>query len=151
MLAMDSLGSEGESGNNWGWLEGIEDKKEEYFWGTKLGAGSFGDVRLVKKKKTGDEFAAKLMSRQQMEREGPEQVEMECKVLTKLKGAPYTIKMDQFWSDRAHVFIVTEIARGGELLGEIKARCAANKSKGIADVALSVETARFYLAGTTYI
>ena len=150
MLQMDSLGSDG--GSDWEWVADITDKKEEYLWGAKLGAGSFGDVRVVKKIATGEKFAAKLMSREKMEREGAEQVQTECVVLNRLQQPQprNVIKLDQFWADPTHVFIVTELCPGGELLAEIKKQRTANNAKAgqFAQRALPFETARFYLAET---
>ena len=68
MLRIESSGDE--DSHQWEWLEGIDDKKEDYLWGKELGQGSFGAVRMVKNKQTDMRFAAKLMSREQMDREG---------------------------------------------------------------------------------
>jgi serine/threonine protein kinase len=146
MLRIESSGDE--DSHQWEWLEGIDDKKEDYLWGKVLGQGSFGAVRMVKNKQTEMRFAAKLMSREQMDREGGgDLVEMECKVLEKLSGTPFIIQMDQYWADSSSVFITTEVCSGGELLGEIKARCEENTKNGVLDKALPLQSAQFYLAG----
>eukprot|EP00116_Pleurobrachia_bachei_P002683 sb/3462945/ len=78
-----------------------------------LGYGSFSQVRLCQHRKTGIDYAVKIIDKTRYD------VEEEVHVLLRYSGHPNIISYKDIYDDGRKVFIVLELMQGGELLDQI--------------------------------
>eukprot|EP00884_Botryococcus_braunii_P014384 jgi/Botrbrau1/22947/Bobra.0030s0022.1 len=100
---------------------------EEYTLGDELGKGGFGQVRVAVSRATGKEYACKTI-RKSLDAPGVSPVaqaahlanlEKEVSVLRRLQGTLSVVHLESVFEDEAHVHIVMEYCRGGELLHHV--------------------------------
>lgn len=88
---------------------------EMYHIGPSIGSGSFGDVRLVTHKLSGERMAMKCVDRGGISDVGEvERVSREAFILTSLDH-PHVIRLLEVFTDNTKLFIVMECAFGGSL------------------------------------
>eukprot|EP01016_Furgasonia_blochmanni_P055827 TRINITY_DN9404_c0_g1_i7.p1 TRINITY_DN9404_c0_g1~~TRINITY_DN9404_c0_g1_i7.p1 ORF type:complete len:557 (-),score=52.58 TRINITY_DN9404_c0_g1_i7:651-2321(-) len=81
---------------------------------TVLGRGSYGEVMMVRKVDTGQQFAMKIIDKNFLSKEKKQyQVYVEREVLTKLRH-PNVIKLYYSFQDRHKLYFVVELMDGGE-------------------------------------
>ncbi|XP_041132635.1 LOW QUALITY PROTEIN: ribosomal protein S6 kinase alpha-5-like [Polyodon spathula] len=80
-----------------------------------LGEGSFSICRKCIHKKTGQEFAVKIISKR-ME----SQTQKEIAALKLCEVHPNVVKLHEIYHDQLHTFMVLELLKGGELLERIR-------------------------------
>ncbi|XP_078418143.1 ribosomal protein S6 kinase alpha-5 isoform X3 [Cetorhinus maximus] len=80
-----------------------------------LGEGSFSICRRCRNKKTGQEFAVKIVSKR-MEAN----TQREIAALKLCEGHPNIVKLHDVHHDQLHTFLVMELLKGGELLERIR-------------------------------
>ncbi len=95
--------------------------------GQQLGRGGFGSVQVVRRFKSGKEFACKSIAKKlavagQAAAVAAKQVQhldnirREIAVMRKLRGTLNVVAVKEVYEDDAEVHIVMELCRGGELL-----------------------------------
>ncbi|KAA8494117.1 Serine/threonine-protein kinase CBK1 [Porphyridium purpureum] len=100
-----------------------------------LGKGAFGEVKLVRKKDSGQYFAMKKLIKKDMGRQ--EQVShawSERHVLVKA-DSPYICRLNYAFQDASHLYLVMEYLPGGDLMGLL-----------ITKDTIPEEDSRFYVA-----
>uniref|UniRef100_A0A8C6ULY7 Ribosomal protein S6 kinase n=1 Tax=Neogobius melanostomus TaxID=47308 RepID=A0A8C6ULY7_9GOBI len=80
-----------------------------------LGEGSFSICRRCTHKKTGQQFAVKIVSKR-MEA----QTQREIAALKLCDGHPNIVKLHEIYHDQLHTYLVLELLGGGELLERIR-------------------------------
>ncbi|CAK9030650.1 Calcium/calmodulin-dependent protein kinase type 1 (CaM kinase I) (MnCaMKI), partial [Durusdinium trenchii] len=105
-------------GGDAGPQEAFEDRFEV---GNLLGKGNFSEVKTATDKKTGEVLAVKIMKKRKITREEYEAIMSEIAILADMDH-PNVIKMHGMWEDKNHVYVVTELAKGGELFDRIVQR-----------------------------
>uniref|UniRef100_A0A3Q2DKR2 Ribosomal protein S6 kinase n=1 Tax=Cyprinodon variegatus TaxID=28743 RepID=A0A3Q2DKR2_CYPVA len=80
-----------------------------------LGEGSFSICRRCTHKKTGQQYAVKIVSKR-MEA----QTQREIAALKLCDGHPNIVKLHEIYHDQLHTFLVLELLGGGELLERIR-------------------------------
>ena len=91
---------------------------EVYKVGKTLGSGSFGEVRQVTHRVTGQERAVKIFRKDLNKLEDYFHINSEISILKQLDH-PTVIKLFEFFEDEKRVYLVLEKCNGGELLNEI--------------------------------
>mmetsp|Transcript_42789 Transcript_42789/g.64393 ORF Transcript_42789/g.64393 Transcript_42789/m.64393 type:complete len:807 (+) Transcript_42789:41-2461(+) len=82
---------------------------------TILGAGTFGQVWLVNKKGTKDVYALKIQNKRELiQHHQVDGVKREKDIMTKLDH-PFIIKLFNTYQDDKNIFMLMQIAQGGEL------------------------------------
>ena len=97
--------------------------EEKYLLGDELGRGGFGVVRVVSKKKSGKQYAAKSIKKVlevpnlSIERQAAHlaNIKREISVLYRLRGTLNVVHFEEALEDDEYVHIVMELCRGGEL------------------------------------
>ena len=89
-----------------------------YQVGKNLGSGSYGEVKLIVHKITGQERAAKVFRKSSDQHDVYIKTKNEIEVLKKLNH-PSIIKMFEYFEDDNRLYIVLEKCDGGELFYEI--------------------------------
>eukprot|EP00058_Branchiostoma_floridae_P000062 XP_002585550.1 hypothetical protein BRAFLDRAFT_126049 [Branchiostoma floridae] len=79
-----------------------------------LGDGSFSVCRRCRSKKTGEDYAVKIVSRRAVG------VAREIQCLQQCQGHPNIVKLVDVYHDQVHSYIVLELLKGGELLDRIR-------------------------------
>jgi 5'-AMP-activated protein kinase catalytic alpha subunit len=91
----------------------------KYRVGRQLGAGAFGQVRLCTHLDTGQEYAVKIMELNRVKELGMSvNVRREISIMKKLDH-PNVIKLIEVLKSDTHIFIVCELATGGDLFDKI--------------------------------
>lgn len=85
----------------------------------QLGDGAFSKVVLGRHKRTGREFAVKIIDRSKMHWGGRDALEDEIQNMRKLKEAPNVVKFQDVFYEEVRCFLVIELLPGGELFGRI--------------------------------
>eukprot|EP00298_Acanthocystis_sp_HF-20_P005489 c15639_g1_i2.p1 GENE.c15639_g1_i2~~c15639_g1_i2.p1 ORF type:complete len:481 (+),score=188.99 c15639_g1_i2:31-1443(+) len=102
-----------------------------------IGRGAFGEVRLVKKKDTGQVFAIKILRKADMINKGQvEHVRAERDILA-ASSNPWTVKLYFSFQDEDNLYLVMEFVAGGDMMTLLIKK----------DIFTEEET-RFYLAET---
>ncbi|XP_064621307.1 ribosomal protein S6 kinase alpha-5-like isoform X2 [Lineus longissimus] len=78
-----------------------------------LGDGSFSVCRKCVHKKTGNEYAVKIVSRRQ-------DCSREINLLKMCQGHPNIVKLHDVYHDELHTYIILDLLKGGELLDRIR-------------------------------
>jgi len=94
------------------------DIKDKYIFEKTLGQGSFGEVKKIKNKTTGDEFACKMINKADMQQEDLLALQTEVEILSQIDH-PNVVKLFEVWEDKAKFYMVMEIMTGGELFDRI--------------------------------
>lgn len=94
-------------------------------------------------------FAVKIMDKAFVSRLNKVATVMaERRILSKLKSK-WVIDLHYSWSDEDYLYMVMELAPGGELLGMINSSRREKEADGVSHSACSVDVSRFYLAELT--
>lgn len=90
-----------------------------YKIGKCLGKGSYGEVRLVTERKTGQERAVKIFRKSVLQtKKVTEQLHKEIEILKKIDH-PNIIKIFEYFEDEKKMYIIMEKCEGGELYSQI--------------------------------
>ncbi|EAR92243.2 calmodulin-domain kinase (macronuclear) [Tetrahymena thermophila SB210] len=95
-----------------------KDIREDYFFERHLAQGEFGDIRIVKHKKTGQSRALKIVAKNKLGVK-EKQVLNEIKILSKLDH-PNIIKLYEYYQDRYAYYLIFELLLGGQLIEYIQ-------------------------------
>ena len=87
----------------------------DYTFGKNLGSGSFGTVRQVLHKPTGQTRAVKILKKSEQDEQ---QLILEVDILAKLSH-PNIMQIYEFFDDSKNFYIVSEFCSGGELFDTI--------------------------------
>jgi len=94
-----------------------KDIKDFYEFGKTLGVGSFAIVKECVSKKDGQSYAVKIIDKKHIE--GQEaMIQSEVSVIKKLSH-PNIICLKEFYESERDIYLVTDLARGGELFDRI--------------------------------
>ena len=93
----------------------------DYEIGKQLGEGRFSIVKSCIHKKSGVERAVKIIDKDVMEPEEKELMRTEISIL-KLVHHKNIVRLIDVFEDRAHIYIVMEMVKGGELFDRIVGR-----------------------------
>mmetsp|Transcript_4442 Transcript_4442/g.11360 ORF Transcript_4442/g.11360 Transcript_4442/m.11360 type:complete len:459 (+) Transcript_4442:67-1443(+) len=88
-----------------------------YEVGAVLGKGTYGSVRLARQRETGRECAVKIIDKMSTE-SSLEELAREIAMLADLQH-PNIIRLIAAYESHSHVYVVTELASGGELMHRI--------------------------------
>lgn len=102
-------------------LKNTKDVKDVYNISTKLGAGTFGTVRLGEHKVTKQKRAIKNIFKNRTSKREEDQLANEMRILQEISH-PNILPLVEYFETDTRVFIVTDIYEGGELFDEIIAR-----------------------------
>lgn len=92
-------------------------RREDYHMGPVLGKGHFAVVRKCTCKKTGQEYAVKILSIDTLISQ--ESLIAELKILRQVKPHPNVVNLiDYFYSDH-HFYVVMDLCLGGDLFAQI--------------------------------
>ncbi|CAH1791260.1 unnamed protein product [Owenia fusiformis] len=80
---------------------------------TMLGGGSFSICRKCRHKRTGVEYAVKIISRRI-------NCQQEISLLRMCQGHPNIVKLHEVYHDELHSYLVLDLLKGGELLDRIR-------------------------------
>lgn len=81
-----------------------------------IGRGAFGEVRVCKKKDTGNIYAMKIMKKIEMlKRNQVQHIRAERDILT-LANNPFVVKLHFSFQDDQHLYLVMEYLQGGDLM-----------------------------------
>ena len=95
---------------------------EQYYEvGDKIGAGAFSVVKLCKERTTGDEYAVKCLDKARHVGQLKKALDNEIAVLSRVEH-PNILKLRASYESMTHVYIVTELLKGGELMAAITER-----------------------------
>ncbi len=87
-----------------------------YTIGRELGTGTFGVVRQVANKQTGEMFALKTINKEKLDDHQMKYLEAECEVLKQVDEHPNIVKMHEIYDTPKKLHIVMELVTGGQLL-----------------------------------
>jgi len=94
--------------------------EERFFLGKKIGQGSFATVRLATEKATGSKFAVKIIPKDKIK--GKERMlKSEVQILRKMDH-PNVVSLYDSYETETHVYLITDLAEGGELFDRILAK-----------------------------
>jgi len=94
------------------------DIKDKFLFEKTLGQGSFGEVKKVKNKATGEELAVKIINKADMQQEDLLALQTEVEILSQIDH-PNVVKLFEVWEDKLKFYMVMEIMTGGELFDRI--------------------------------
>ena len=86
---------------------------------TLLGKGSFGDVKLVSHKTTGELYALKQLNKKKLVRETPLEVIRREVNIHKSLDHPNIIKLYEEYEDSEYIYLLMEYADGGSLFDQV--------------------------------
>lgn len=88
-----------------------------------LGKGSFGEVKKIQLKTTGEFRAMKIIMKQEVSKEYIQSLLNEIDILKQLDH-PNIVRIYEFYQDKVNFYLVTEYIEGGELFDRItKVKC----------------------------
>jgi len=88
--------------------------------GRVLGAGAFSRVEVCRDKKTGKEYAVKIIDKKNWYTRT--RVLQEVEILYRGRGHPNIVQLEQYFEGDAHFYVVFEMMRGGALIDHIEAQ-----------------------------
>ncbi|CAD8139617.1 unnamed protein product [Paramecium pentaurelia] len=94
------------------------DITDNYIMNKILGEGSYGQVRLVQHKKSGQQRAIKQISKKKILKEQEEAMFSEVSLLKNM-DYPNIVKLFELYQDSQNYYLVTEYLNGGELLDKL--------------------------------
>ncbi|KAJ3279510.1 Serine/threonine-protein kinase 33, partial [Blyttiomyces sp. JEL0837] len=109
----------------------VEDEaplEEKYGLGKKLGQGSFGTVRLVKDKQTGQSYACKALRKKKGSVVTYEQQQREVAIM-KIVRHPYIVQLYEVFETPKKFFLIMENCDGGELVSKIRKRGSCSEAE----------------------
>lgn len=86
--------------------------------GRVLGSGAFSSVEVCSDRKTGKEYAVKIIQKDNWYTRS--RVQQEVEILYRGRGHPNIIQLEQFFEGEDHFYLVFEMMRGGALIDHIK-------------------------------
>jgi len=87
---------------------------------TTLGTGSFGRVRLVKYKPTGEYFALKMLRKTRVvEMKQENHIKWEKKILSSIRH-PFIVNIEASFQSRIFLYLVLELVQGGEFFSLLR-------------------------------
>lgn len=103
----------------------VEDRSQSlrnfYIVGEKLGQGTFGTVRLVSKRDTGEEFAVKTIDKQNLDQDELNSLSLEIDIISQIDH-PNIVKTFEVYDEEDSINIVMECMTGGELFDRVRTR-----------------------------
>eukprot|EP00897_Mesotaenium_endlicherianum_P001209 jgi/Mesen1/1115/ME000123S00288 len=106
------------------------DVRENFSLGKELGRGQSGVVRLAMDRKTGEKFACKSISKQQLLVPSQiSEVQNEVATMEALVGHPSIVALKGIYEDKENVHLIMELCEGGDLYERIKSTGRYNESK----------------------
>eukprot|EP01031_Cornospumella_fuschlensis_P036268 gene36268-43996_t len=124
----------------------IELQPSDFYFGATLGEGAYARVVHAKSKKTGDEFAVKIMEKVHIKKENKiKNVLMERKILT-MVSHPFVIKFHFSFQDAGYLYMCMDLVPGGMLLDLIITETTEHEKAGLIDKGCDLYTSQFYLA-----
>jgi len=124
----------------------LELQPSDFYFGNTLGEGAYARVVHAKSKKTGAEFAIKIMEKMHIKRENKvKNVLMERKILTMISH-PLVVKFHFSFQDPGYLYMCMDLVPGGILLDLINLKQQENELKNISDTACDFSTGRFYIS-----
>ncbi|KAJ3044362.1 hypothetical protein HDV00_002254 [Rhizophlyctis rosea] len=94
--------------------------EENYFLGKQLGVGSFATVKECTRKEDSKKFAVKIIDKLQI-RGKDDMIRSEISILKKIQH-PNIIALKDLYETTTHLYLVTDLATGGELFDQIFAK-----------------------------
>jgi len=94
-----------------------KDIRDFYDIGKTLGVGSFAIVKECVNKKTGEKYAVKIIDKKHIEGQ-EDMIKSEVNVIKQLKH-PNIICLKEFYESERDIYLVTDLAKGGELFDHI--------------------------------
>lgn len=99
-----------------------------------IGVGGFGIVRCVQKRTGADRgvmYALKSMSKEAIltRTSGPAAVAAELHALMAVRGGPFVSQIQYAFQDEKHLFLVLELAEGGDMRCNLRARASGRFSE----------------------
>eukprot|EP01029_Cantina_marsupialis_P016791 TRINITY_DN3763_c0_g1_i1.p1 TRINITY_DN3763_c0_g1~~TRINITY_DN3763_c0_g1_i1.p1 ORF type:complete len:738 (-),score=148.78 TRINITY_DN3763_c0_g1_i1:1043-3256(-) len=95
--------------------------EDHYELGDRVGTGRFSNVHRCVSRATKDEWCVKIIDKTNIESSEKELLRTEIAIL-KLVDHPHILRMVDVFESRQHLYIVTELLRGGELFDRIVGR-----------------------------
>ena len=93
-----------------------------YDLGETLGTGSYGRVRLVKEKVTGDTYALKILKKMEIIKlKQIDHVVSEHTILVDIDH-PFLVTLKGFDQDSRYLYLLLEYVNGGELFSHLRAQ-----------------------------
>jgi calcium/calmodulin-dependent protein kinase I len=89
-----------------------------YDIGKTLGKGNYSVVKLCKKKRSGEEFAVKVMEKAKLAKEDIDAIKVEVGTLRALHHTNI-IKLEDTFDEPRYYYLITELMSGGELFDRI--------------------------------
>ncbi|KAI9216466.1 kinase-like domain-containing protein [Blastocladiella britannica] len=96
-----------------------EDLLERYDFGTKLGRGSFGTVRIVTDKISREIYACKSIQKRAKNGASIEQIAREVEVMKRIRH-PHVVGLHEVYETPAKLYIIMEYVSGGELVKKVQ-------------------------------
>eukprot|EP01047_Picozoa_sp_COSAG01_P047693 COSAG01_NODE_4580_length_4903_cov_50.224396_4_plen_405_part_00 len=93
-----------------------------YSIGKELGTGTFGVVRAVQSKQTGERFALKTINKEKLDAHQMKYLEAECEVLKRIDGHRNIVKLHEIYDTPKKLHIVMELVTGGQLLERLASK-----------------------------
>ncbi|XP_049848899.1 calcium/calmodulin-dependent protein kinase type 1-like [Schistocerca gregaria] len=90
---------------------------KDYHVGRELGSGNFSVVKCVKKKRTNEEYAAKVI--QCSSQSEKSDVLQEVQVMREVQGHPKIIQLIDIYDTKDEAVLILELVKGGELFDRI--------------------------------
>eukprot|EP00126_Sphaerothecum_destruens_P000047 Sdes_comp10063_c0_seq2m1658 len=96
-------------------------KPQDFEFGKVIGEGSYAVVKLAKEKKTGNQFAVKILDKRHILKENKQKyVNIEKQVFTTLNNHPFFVQLYYTFQDASKLYFVLSYASRGELLSFLK-------------------------------
>ena len=98
----------------------IGDIKKRYAFGETLGKGQFGLVKVCQHRDSGQTFAAKIINKKLIQRSNifVQLLQNELQILGE-KSHPNLIRIIDLIEDDANIYVISELAQGGELFDRL--------------------------------
>jgi 3-phosphoinositide dependent protein kinase-1 len=124
----------------------LEIKPADFWFGQRLGEGSFARVVHARHKVLGRDYAVKIMDKAFIKKEKKvKYVLMEKNILTKVSH-PFIVKLYYSFQDAGYIYMCMDLVLGGELRHLIDLRRKENREKC---TACDLATTQFYIAEVT--
>lgn len=92
--------------------------KSFYIIKDKIGEGTFGIVRRVTHKETGEDFAMKTIKNEQLDSDESSNINLEIEILSQVSH-PNIVQTIEIYEEQTHIHIIMELIEGGELFDKI--------------------------------
>jgi serine/threonine protein kinase len=103
----------------------VEDQSQSlrnfYIVGEKIGQGTFGTVRLVSRRDTGEEFAVKTIDKHNLDQDELNSLSLEIDIISQVDH-PNIVKTLEVYDEQDSINIVMECMTGGELFDRVGSR-----------------------------